>query len=239
MARNTRKFRYLLFEIYPDNPAQMAAFDWLRSEDCTLLTGGMYILHEGEKNEDGTEKKPHYHVMIYRDVPLTGVFTQFGGQEWFQVDTVCNWLGTTDLFIDDSGVVHYKEFGGGDGLPDSVEWETKKIVGHCEGVTDAVNCAAYFLHSRFCDRHKKRYYFDDLKFWGEDTRFRQLFDSEDSLRTDLSFEVYTIAKNNDICRGEGQRLIQLCVEMSRIDLLNYIRQNHAFVEFYLLNPRRG
>lgn len=239
MARNTRKFRYLMFEVYPDNPAQMAAFDWLKSPECTLLTGGMYILHEGELKDDGTEKKPHIHVMVYRDTALTGVLTESNGDMWFQVDTLCGWLGSTEFFKAEDGTVYHKDFGGSEGLPDSVEWQKAPIVGHCEGVSDAVNMAAYFLHSRFCDRSKKRYHFEDLRFFGEDTRFRQLFDSEDSLQTDLSFEIYQIAVNNDICRGEGQRLVQICIEMSRIDLLNYIRQNHAFVEFYLLNPRKG
>lgn len=235
MAKNTRKFRYLTFEIYPDNPAQMAAFEWLRSQECSLISGGMYILHDAEEDE----KKPHYHVMIYRDIALTGVLQMAGETMWYQVDTLCNWLGTTDIYKDEDGKIYHKEYGGGDGLPDSVEWETKKIVSHCEGVSDPVNLAAYFLHSRYCDRKKTRYQFEDLKFWGEDTRFKQLFDCEDSLITDLSFELYQIAKNNDIHRGEGQKLIQICIEMSRVDLLDYIRKNHAFVEFYLLNPRKG
>lgn len=234
MAKNTRKFRFMTFEIYPDNPAQMAAFKWLKSPECTLITGGMYIEHEPEEDE----KKKHYHVMIYRDVALTGVFTVVEDKQWFQVETVCSWFGTTEVYKDDYGKYYHKEFDS-EGLPDSVEWETDKILKHCEGVSDPVNLAAYFLHSRFCDRNKKRYVYEDLKFFGQDTRFKQLFDSEDELITDLSFEVYTIAKNNDIHRGEGQKLIDICIDMSRIDLIEYIRKNHAFVEFYLLIPRKG
>lgn len=233
MAKNTRKFRYIMFEVYPDNKPQMAFFDWFLSQENTLITGGMYIKHKAETGE-----KDHIHCMFYRDIPLTGKYTECGGSEWFQVDTVSSWSGSYEWYRDENGNNYYKEYDS-DGLPEGIEWITKQTIEHVEGVSDPVAMAAYFLHARYCDRHKIRYYNEDLCFFGESQRLRQLYDSEDGLNTDLSFELYQLAHNNDICRGEGQRLIQLCIEMSRVDLLDYIRKNHSFVEFYLLNPRRG
>lgn len=234
MARNTRKFRFIMFEVYPDNKPQMDFFNWFISAKNTLITGGMYIKHKAETGE-----KDHIHCMFYRDIPLTGKYTENSGSAWFQCDTVCTWSGVYEWYRDEQTRQNYYKGYDDNGLPDDVQWITKQTVEHVEGVSDPVAMASYFLHSRYCDREKIRYHFEDLCFFGEDRRLRQLFDCEDSLNTDLSFELFQIAHNNDICRGEGQRLIEICIQMSRVDLLDYIRKNHAFVEFYLLNPRRG
>lgn len=234
MAKNTRKFRYIMFEIYPDNKPQMDFFNWfINPEKNTLITGGVYIKHKAETGE-----KDHIHLMFYRDIPLTGKFTQTECGEWFQVDTVASWSGVYEWYRDEDTKKSYYKGYDDEGLPDGIEWISKQTVEHVEGVSDPVAMAAYFLHARYCDKNKIRYHYDDLHYFGESQRLRQLYDCEDGLNTDLSFEIYQIALNNDIRRGEGQKLIKICVEMSRIDLLDYIRKNHAFVEFYLLNPRR-
>lgn len=230
-----RKFKYFTFEVYPDNKPQKSFFDWfIDTEKNTLVNGGMYIEHKPEK--EGAKK--HIHIMAYRDIALNGVRTEQEDGFYYQINTLCNWSGSYEYFIDDTDKVYYKEYDL-EGLPDSVEWEVRQTINHCEGVSDPVAMAAYFLHKRYCDKDKTQYQFEDLRFFGEDTRFRQLFDNEDSINTDLTFEIYQIALNNDIKRGEGQKLVKISVDLGRVDLLNYIRKNHAFIEFYLLNPRKG
>lgn len=59
-----------MLELYPDNPAHVAAFDFICSSDWVYL----YILHhiidiDGQEILQG-EGKPHYHVIIIFDNPV-------------------------------------------------------------------------------------------------------------------------------------------------------------------------
>ena len=144
----------MTFIVYPDNPAQMAAFKWLNEYASSngLISGGMYILHSGEVNpEKDEEKKSHYHVMIYRDVPLTGSFVGFGNSR-YKIAAASSWFGTYEVAKTDNGV-YYKDYS--EGLPNDLSWETEPIIKEVQGVLDPPAYATYMVHKRFCDRKKE------------------------------------------------------------------------------------
>lgn len=237
--RSAKKFRFMTFIVYPDNPAQMSAFKWLKEYAATngLISGGMYILHSGEVNpETDEEKKEHYHVMIYRDVPLSGSWSGFGNKGRYKIAAASAWFGSHEVAKSDD-TLYYKEYS--EGLPEGLEWETVPIIGEVQGVQDPPAYATYMVHKRYCDRNKKQYDWNDLQYFGQADRFRALFSSEDELPADLDYELRSIIKYHDICQGEGARLIDCIIHEGRRDLLAYVRKHGQYINFYLLNPRRG
>lgn len=237
--RSAKKFRYMCFVVYPDNPAQMAAFKWFREFAASngLISGGMYIYHKGEKDSETEEdKKDHYHVMFYRDVQLSGSWVGFASKGRYRVAAAASWFGTYEICIDGDNV-YYKGFS--DGLPDGLSWETKQVVSEVQGVQDPTAYAIYMCHKRYCDRNKIQYDWEDLQYFGAAERFRALFDSEDEKSGDMDFELRSIIKEYDICVGEGSRLIDVIISLARRDLLDYVRKHGQYINFYLLNPRKG
>lgn len=55
------KFRYFLFEFYPESAPE----DWLERLRETRFEFAISPLHENDKNEDGSTKKPHYHAIFH------------------------------------------------------------------------------------------------------------------------------------------------------------------------------
>lgn len=237
--RSAKKFRYMAFIVYPDNPAQMAAFKWFREFAASngLISGGMYIHHKGEKAPETEEdKKDHIHVMFYRDVQLSGSWVGFANKGRYRIAAAASWFGTYDICVD-GDTRYYKGFS--EGLPDGLTWETKQVISEVQGVQDPTAYAIYMCHKRYCDRHKIQYDWDDLKYFGASERFRALFDSEDERSSDIDYELREIIKQYDICVGEGSRLVDVIISLARRDLLDYVRKHGQYINFYLLNPRKG
>lgn len=61
------KARYWWFVLYPES-AREDWRDWLQS---TGLPFAISPLHDKDKNPDGTDKKPHHHIIIAFNGPTT------------------------------------------------------------------------------------------------------------------------------------------------------------------------
>lgn len=162
MANN--KKRWLTFEIYPDNPEQMAAFEWLKSKP--QMTSGMYIHHKGEDGD-----KDHIHIMIYVDNPVN--CKKHG--DLLICESYAKRFGTFEGCKTDTGFLYKSR---GDVLPDGCKWSTYPVIGMVQGVSDPQSLAWYFLHARYCDRNKIPYDMTDLQFWGDEQRFKVLYGTE-------------------------------------------------------------
>lgn len=215
MANN--KKRYLTFEVYPDNPEQINAFEWLKmSNTCS----GMYIKHDGENGG-----KDHYHVMLYVDNPVN---CKKQG-EMLVAESYSKRFGTFDCCILENGEMLYKCR---DELPDGKTWETKSVFPIIQGVSDPQSLAHYFLHERYVDirEGKKLYHFEDLKFFGNADRFKKLFDTEDINSNDIIARLTLLARDCTSCN----QLLQKAVSIGEWDLIHYIEKNPYFVKTYLL-----
>lgn len=80
MQENKRKKgRSFTSVIYPDSAPE----DWLERAKSTHLDMLISPLHDKDKNPDGTDKKPHYHILVMWDNPTTlsnaiNVMTEIG-----------------------------------------------------------------------------------------------------------------------------------------------------------------
>lgn len=225
MANN--RTRWVTLEVYPDNPEQVAAFEWLKSDPAAMCSG-MYIKHEAEK-EGG---KDHIHVMLYVDNAIR--YKKEGEQN------VCpgfaSRFGTFEGFHDkDNKRMLYKSRG--DELPEGKKWQTYPVFGMVQAVTDPQSLAWYFLHARYADRNKKRYEYEELQFFGTDTdRFRRLYNTESTNALSDFNRAYNLAKG---CTTGRQFMDRVC-EAGYGDVIEYVRKNPAFVRDFLLSrPERA
>lgn len=62
-----KKSRYWVFVIYPES----APVDWRDQLQMTGLRFAVSPLHDKDQNADGTEKKPHWHVIAIWEGPTT------------------------------------------------------------------------------------------------------------------------------------------------------------------------
>lgn len=67
MAEKNVKKRNWAFVLYPES----APADWLELLRLGGLMGAVSPLHDKDKNDDGTPKKPHHHVIVIYDGPTT------------------------------------------------------------------------------------------------------------------------------------------------------------------------
>lgn len=69
MSRDTtkKKYRNWTFLVYPDSSRD----DWKEVLQSFMLECAISPLHDKDMNEDGTPKKPHYHVLIMFNGPVT------------------------------------------------------------------------------------------------------------------------------------------------------------------------
>lgn len=217
MANN--KKRILTFEVYPDNPEQVNAFEWLKtSRTCS----GMYILHKAE----GEEKKDHIHVMVRLENPVN--CKVIDGQ--LVCESYAKSFGTFDGYQSDTGFLYRCK---GDTLPDGAEWKSYPVFSMVQGVSDAQSLAHYFLHERYVDirQSKIRYEFSDLCFFGDDSFFLKLFDiSANNAISELSELVTAFSDSREKCMD----IIRYLIFENRPDLLEYIRKNPYFVKTFLM-----
>lgn len=218
MANN--KKRYLTFEIYPDNPEQMNAFEWLRKSDTC---SGMYIKHEGE---DGG--KDHYHVMVYED---NGINCKKSG-DMLLAESYAKRFGTFECCITDEKTLYKCK---GDELPECKAWETKLTIPIVQGVSDPSSLAHYFLHERYVDirEGKKLYTYDKLQFWGEKSHFTKLYNTNDNNTLDIRGKVISLAAECISCK----QLIQKAVSIGEWEVVEYCEKNPYFVKTFLLSGK--
>lgn len=217
MANN--KKRWLTFEIYPDNPEQMSAFNWLKSAN---INSGMYIYHVGENGG-----KDHIHILVYEDNPIN---CKMQGEQLI-CPSYARRFGTFEgLNID--GNMFYKCR---DELPEGKEWTTFPVISMVQGVSDPNSLAHYFLHERYCDiREGKRLYsFNDLKFWGNDRRFKDLYNTNDNNDINVYGRIISIASD---CTSNKQ-LVEKIVNIGEWDLLDFIRKNPYFVTKFIIGDK--
>lgn len=219
MANN--KKRWLTFEVYPDNPEQVKAFEWLKdSGTCS----GMYINHKGEDGD-----KDHIHVMIYVDNPLN---CKKQG-DIMVCEGFAARFGTFDGCKTDTGFLYRSR---GDELPEGMEWKSYPVFNVVQGVSDPQSLAWYFLHARYADRNKMRYEMTDLCYFGSgEDRFKRLYCTEDTNSISDFSKALNLAKE---CKT-GQELLIKCAEIGAFDVVEYIRRNPSFVrDFMLSRPAR-
>lgn len=215
MANN--KKRWLTFEVYPDNPEQVSAFNWLQeSATCS----GMYIRHKGEDGD-----KDHIHILVYIDNPINckkegdrlicpGFASRFGTFEGCQIDT---------------GFLYKSR---GDVLPEGCTWKSYPVFGEVQGVSDPQSLAWYFLHARYADRNKIRYEMEELRFFGAtEDRFRRLYNTEDTNSVSDFSKALNLAKE---CKT-GRQLLEKCAMVGAFDVVEYCRRNPSFVRDFMLN----
>ena len=221
MANN--KKRWLTFEIYPDNPEQMAAFEWLKTAD---INSGMYIKHSAEKDE----KKDHIHVLVYEDNPIN--CTMQGEQ--LVAKSYGARFGTFDGFPTDSGFLYKCK---GDILPDGMDWQTYPIISMVQGVSDPQSLAHYFLHERYCDIRagKKLYKYGELKFWGDKERFTKLYFTNKVNDIDILGRALGIA---EYCETPKQFMAR-CASLGEWDILEFARKNPYFVAKFVVGDCYG
>lgn len=216
MANN--KKRWLTFEVYPDNPEQMKAFEWLKKAN---VNSGMYIHHKAE----GDEKKDHIHILVYEDNPIN--CTMQGEQ--LVAKSYGARFGTFEGLATDERFLYKCK---GDELPDGAEWQTYPIISMVQGVTDPQSLAHYFLHERYCDirEGKKLYSYKELKFWGDAERFKRLFNTDKSNDIDILGKAASIAS---YCTSP-KKFMQECVELGEWDILEFARKNPYFVAKFIV-----
>lgn len=219
-----KRTRWVTLEVYPDNPEQMDALQWMKSDPAACCSG-MYITHEPE----GEEKKKHIHVMLYVD---NAIRYETQGEQ-----NVCpgfaSRFGTFEGCETEGG---FKYKSRGDELPEGAEWKSYPVFGMVQAVTDPQSLAWYFLHARYADRDKKRYESEDLQFFGDNTdRFKRLYNTEDwNSLTDFN-KAFNLAKG---CTS-GRMFMEKVVESCEYSVVEYIRKNPAFVrDFLLTRPPR-
>lgn len=220
-----KRTRWVTLEVYPDNPEQVAAFQWLKSDPAAMCSG-MYIEHEPE--EEGEKK--HIHVMIYID---NAVRYETKGEQ-----NVCpgfaSRFGTFDGYQTEDGKFLYRSRG--DSLPEGGEWKSYPVFGMVQAVTDPQSLAWYFLHARYADRNKKRYEREQLQFFGDNTdRFKRLYSTEDWNQLIDFNKAFNLAKG---CTS-GRMFMEKVVEVGEFDIVEFVRKNPAFVrDFLLTRPPR-
>lgn len=219
------KKRWLTFEIYPDNPEQMAALDWLKSKP--QMSSGMYIYH---KKEDG-DLKDHIHVMVYVDNPLNCRLLHTDDGDILVCDTYAKRFGTFEGCKTDTGFLYKSR---GDDLPEGCEWQTYQVIKMVQGVSDPQTFAWYFLHARYCDRNKIPYDMADLHYWGDDQRFKALYGTE-----------YTNKATNLqlLCQiGDGAtpgQLLRKVLDIGDSQLLKELAKNPYFIKTFVCNSDKG
>lgn len=217
MANN--KKRWLTFEIFPDNPEQMNAFEWLKSANTC---SGMYIKHDGENGG-----KDHYHVMVYED---NGINCKKQGEN-LVCESYAKRFGTYE-FCEKDGKIYYKCR---DELPEGCEWKTALVIPVVFGVSDPNSLAHYFLHERYVDirEGKKLYNYSELQFWGNSERFKALYNTNDTNKIDIRGRVICCAKG---CTSPHE-IIEKAVIIGDWEIIEYIEKNPYFVKTFLLNER--
>lgn len=218
MANN--RTRWVTLEVYPDNPEQVAAFEWLK-KDPAAMCSGMYIKHDAE-DENGKE---HIHVMLYIENAVR--YKKEGEQN------VCpgfaSRFGTFDGCKTDTGFLYRSR---GDELPPGAEWQSYPIFGMVQAVTDPQSLAWYFLHARYADRNKKRYEMEDLQFFGDNTdRFKRLYNTEDWNGLSDFNKAFNLSKG---CTS-GRMFMERCADAGAFDVIEYCRKNPAFVRDFMLS----
>lgn len=216
MANN--KKRWLTFEIYPDNPEQMKAFEWLKKAN---VNSGMYIKHDAESDD----KKEHIHVLVYEDCPIN---CKMQGEQLVAVSYGKRFGTFEGLKIDDKFLYKCK----GDTLPSGKEWETFPIISMVQGVSDPSSLAHYFLHERYCDirEGKKLYSYKELKFWGDAERFKRLFNTDKTNDIDILGKAASIAAS---C-SSPKKFMQECVALGEWEILEFARKNPYFVAKFIV-----
>lgn len=216
MANN--KKRWLTFEIYPDNPEQVKAFEWLKSAN---VNSGMYILHKAE----GDEKKDHIHILVYEDNPINCIMQG----EQLVAKSYGSRFGTFEGFPSDSGFLYKCR---GDELPEGSEWQTFPIISMVQGVSDPQSLAHYFLHERYCDIRagKTLYKYEDLNFWGDKERFTRLYNTEKVNDTDVLGRAIGLSDDCKTCK----QFMAKCVSLGEWEVLEFARKNPYFVTKFIV-----
>lgn len=215
------KKRWITFEIYPDNPEQVKALDWLKSKP--QYSSGMYIYHKGEDGD-----KDHIHVMVYVDNPLNCELHKTPDGDILVCKAFAKRFGSFEGCKTDTGFLYKSQ---GDQLPEGCEWKTYPVLKMAQGVSDPQSYAWYFLHSRYCDRDKIPYDMTDLRFWGDDQRFKALFGTE-----------YTNKVSNlqALCQmGDGitcNQLLRKVLDVGDSQLLKELAKNPYFVKTFVCSP---
>ena len=112
-----KRTRWVTLEVYPDNPEQVAAFDWIRTDPAAMCSG-MYIKHLAE--EEGG--KDHIHVMLYIDNAIR--YKTEGEQNTCL--SFASRFGTFDGYYDEqSEKMYYKSRG--DELPEGKTWKSYPV----------------------------------------------------------------------------------------------------------------
>lgn len=216
MANN--KKRWLTFEVYPDNPEQMKAFEWLKKAN---VNSGMYIQHKAE----GDDKKDHIHVLVYEDNPINCTLQG----EQLVAKSYGARFGTFEGLPVDGGFLYKCK---GDVLPEGAEWQTFPIISMVQGVSDPQSLAHYFLHERYCDIRagKTLYKYEQLQFWGDKERFTKLYNTYKTNDIDMMGRAVSIAAD---CTS-SKSFMKKCVSLGEWDLLEFARKNPYFVTKFVV-----
>lgn len=218
-ASNTR-YKWFTLILYPENPYHMEYLEWIHDTDLDFA----YILHEVELNDDGSEKKPHYHVLIHFD-------SQRSPQ------AVASSLGTMPCIQDgDKFVPLY-----GDNLETMRINAPEKIVDKplvsfpytCTFCRDPHDYLHYMIHDTFASRHKKKYNYSDIVFHETMEFISSYFGSETSSTSDMISTVALYFKEYKTCTAVMQKLL----EVGDYKTVEYCRKNPYFLKTFF--ERKG
>lgn len=219
LASNTR-YKWFTLILYPDNPYHMEYLEWIQDTDLDFA----YILHEGELNDDGTEKKPHYHVLIHFD-------SQRSPQ------AVASSLGTMPCVQDGDNFVPLY----GSELETMRINAPQKIVEKplvtvpytCSFCRDPHDYLHYMIHDTFNSRRKKKYKFSEIVFHEKMQLISSYWGVESTDSTDTISLLYTYFQEYKTCPAVMSALLQ----NGEFKLVEYCRKNPYFLKTFF--ERKG
>lgn len=211
---NTR-YKWFTLVLYPDNPYHKEFLDWANDTDMNYA----YILHEGELNDDGSEKKPHYHVLLHFDSQRSpqAVVSSLGKMPCIQED---------DQFIPLYGSeLQTMRIN----APDKIV--EKPLVTYpytCDFCRDPHDYLHYMVHDTFSSRGKKKYKYSDITFHEKLQLISSYWGVEVTDSVDTMTLLYTYFKEYKTCVDVMDALIK----NGEFKLVEYCRKNPYFLKTF-------
>lgn len=197
--------------MYPDNPMHVKLLDYLE-RNVTMA----YIKHAPEEDE----KKEHWHVLIYLDMPVTE-------------------RGFKESFGKSSGFVN-KETGAKSfvaPVPADVDnWESCgdiPILSQSQATSNASSCLHYMTHENFESiiKGKKQYSRDDIRYFGDVEKLMKLWNTDFINHADILNDIIIYAEQYKTHKEVVKHLI--CD--GKMNAVDYIAGHAYFVSKFFLD----
>lgn len=221
--------RWIGFILYQDNCYHMQMLDYFKVRNYDMC----FILHDKDKNTDGTPKKAHYHLMVRFDTPRTA--------SGYASDTYYGWFVEKPVIGDDDKEKFVYTAVSGQDLElarsrgDKV---VKKPLFRYGGESSTVfsihhpeEYYHYLPHRTFmCEiEGKVKYSYSDIQYFGDVEKMKSLASTEHDNHVDTIQQIYGYFREYRTCTAVMEKLI----EHGRFDLVAYCEGHALFLKHFM------